>query len=260
MDLVLRARARVHELLAPRQPAPQHAAALVGHPHRLQLPRPQQPRQRARVQPVSLRPRLRDAGVIRADHHDPVDVRLEDPRDLPTTASHFQRDPIGLHQALRRTPPSPPACSAPDAADAHRDPPHRSRPRRSHGERPDRSLDRPTSTTPSSPPPPRLTCSGRTSATTTQTDTCSRHNPGKSQGRPNEKHGLEAHRANRPTRLRSPNKAPVPDRPTLRPGPDGDFAVHFHPATRRTYPRRNAFVHLCTRRVCPAVISATRRH
>jgi hypothetical protein len=32
-------------------------------------------------------------------------------------------------------------------------------------------------------------------------------------GAADEEHGLEAHRANRPTRLRSPNKAPVPDRP-----------------------------------------------
>ena len=35
---------------------------------------------------------------------------------------------------------------------------------------------------------------GRTSGTTTQTDTSSQLNPGKSQGRPNEKAGLEAHR------------------------------------------------------------------
>ena len=37
----------------------------------------------------------------------------------------------------------------------------------------------------------------------------------------------------RPTRLRSPNKAPVPDRPTLRPAPDRASAGHFH-ATRRS--------------------------
>jgi hypothetical protein len=72
--------------------------------------------------------------------------------------------------------------------------------------------------------------SGRTSGTTTQTDTCSRHNPGKSQGRPNEKPGLEAHRANRPTRLRSPNEAPIPDRSTLRPDPDRASNEQFHAA------------------------------
>src|SRR5580704_6658177 len=32
----------------------------------------------------------------------------------------------------------------------------------------------------------------------------------------------------RPTRLRSPNKAPVPDRPTLRPAPDRASSMQFH--------------------------------
>ena len=59
-------------------------------------------RQRARVQPVGLRARLRDPGVIRADHDHPVDVRLEDPRDLPAAARHLQRHPIRRHQALRQ--------------------------------------------------------------------------------------------------------------------------------------------------------------
>ena len=59
-----------------------------------------------------------------------------------------------------------------------------------------------------------------------------RLNPGKSQGRPNEKHGLEAHRSKRPTRLRSPKKAPVPDRPNLRSEPDGPPNKQFH-ASRR---------------------------
>ena len=49
VDLVLCPRTCVHQLLAPGQPAPQHAAALIRHPHRLKLARPQQPRQRARV-------------------------------------------------------------------------------------------------------------------------------------------------------------------------------------------------------------------
>jgi uncharacterized protein DUF6444 len=42
--------------------------------------------------------------------------------------------------------------------------------------------------------------------------------------------GLEAHRQKRPTRLRSPKKAPVPDHPTLRPEPDGTSKQHFHAA------------------------------
>jgi hypothetical protein len=55
-------------------------------------------------------------------------------------------------------------------------------------------------------------------------------NPGKSQGRPNDKHGLEAHRRKRPTRLRSPKKAPVPDHRTVGPDPDGPSEKHFHAA------------------------------
>src|ERR1019366_1734533 len=44
-------------------------------------------------------------------------------------------------------------------------------------------------------------------------------NPGKSQGRPKDKHGLEAHRQKRPTRLRSPKEGPYPGSPDRRPGP-----------------------------------------
>jgi len=43
-------------------------------------------------------------------------------------------------------------------------------------------------------------------------------NPGKSQGRPIDFHGLEAHRRKRPTRLRSPMKGPYPGSPDRRPG------------------------------------------
>jgi hypothetical protein len=64
---------------------------------------------------------------------------------------------------------------------------------------------------------------GRTSGQTTTTDTCSRHNPSKSQGLPNAKPALAAHRPKRPAQLRSPKKAPVPDHPTVRTGPDGAF-------------------------------------
>jgi len=46
-------------------------------------------------------------------------------------------------------------------------------------------------------------------------------------------HAFVAH----PTRLRSPKKAPVPDRPTLRSGPDGASGPHFH-APKRTCTRR----------------------
>jgi hypothetical protein len=225
----------MHQLLAARQPPPQHATALIRHPHRLQLARPQQPSQRARVEAVGLGPCPRDAGVVRADHDHPVNVRLEDPRDLPAAARHLQRHPIRRHQALRQHCQSlrrarHASAGAHLAVLTDRD----------HAEitvniQADRTTSPPRQRHPS-PPTTRLTPNGRTSGTTTQTDTCSQHNPGKSQGRPNELPGLEAHRANRPTRLRSPNKAPVPDPPTLRPDPDGAFKPHFHAANRGSGP------------------------
>jgi hypothetical protein len=63
-------------------------------------------------------------------------------------------------------------------------------------------------------------------------------NPGKSQGRPKDKHGLKAHRRKRPTRLRSPKKAPVPDGRTLGPDPDRPSEKHFHAATSESLGRR----------------------
>ena len=203
----------MHQLLAARQPAAQDPTALVRHPHRLHLTPPQQHRQRASVEPVSLSPRLRDPGVIRADHDHAVHVGLEQPRDLPAAARHLQRDPVRRQQALRqRRETIRRARHATDGADlpvlANRD----------HTEiavhiQADRTTNPSRQRHLSPPSTVGLTVSGRTSGTTTQTDTSSQLNPGKSQGRPNEKHGLEAHRSKRPTRLRSPKKAPVPDEP-----------------------------------------------
>jgi hypothetical protein len=57
---------------------------------------------------------------------------------------------------------------------------------------------------------------GRTSRTTTKTDTsCLLAQSRQVAGAANEKPRLDAHRASRPTRRRSPKKAPVPDRPNL---------------------------------------------
>jgi hypothetical protein len=50
VHLVLDPRAGVHQLLPASQPAPQHPGSLVGHPHRLQLPLPQEHSQRARIE------------------------------------------------------------------------------------------------------------------------------------------------------------------------------------------------------------------
>ena len=100
----LRPRAGPHQLLATREPPTQNPAALIRHPHRLKLTAPQQARQRTRVQLVGLGPRARDPSVIRRDDHDPVHMRLKDPRDLPTATRHLQRHPIRRQQTLRQRP------------------------------------------------------------------------------------------------------------------------------------------------------------
>jgi hypothetical protein len=94
VDLVLGARPRAQQLLAARQPATHHPAALVGHPHRVKLPGPQQARQRARIEPIGLRPRLTDPRVVGAHDDHPAHVPFEDPGDLPGAAGHLQRHPI----------------------------------------------------------------------------------------------------------------------------------------------------------------------
>ena len=107
VDLVLRARARAHELVAARQPPAHRARPLIGHPHRVQLTGGQQLGQRAGIQPIGLRARPADPGVMRADHHHARHVRLEDPRDLARVARHLQGDNIarsktGREQLKRR--------------------------------------------------------------------------------------------------------------------------------------------------------------
>jgi hypothetical protein len=101
VDLVLRPRPRAHQLLAPRQPPAQHPAGVVGHPDRVQLARRQQPRQAARIESVGLRPGLADPRVVGTDHDHPLHVRLQQPRDLPSAASHLERHPIVRAQAPR---------------------------------------------------------------------------------------------------------------------------------------------------------------
>jgi len=61
-------------------------------------------RQGARVEFVGLRAGARDTGVIRTDHHHPLHVRLQKPRDLPTAPRHLQSHPVGGQQALRKQP------------------------------------------------------------------------------------------------------------------------------------------------------------
>ena len=167
VDLVLRARARPHQLRAAREPAAHRADALIGRPHPVELPRPQQLGQRPRVEAIGLRARLADAGVARRDDDHPRDVRLEDPRDRPRIARHLQRDPVARVEALReqlqrlrpRLRSGPPSAAGP---------PRRSPPRRSRDGRP---------ALPLSPRPPRRRRSrGRTGGQTTSTDPRSQRN------------------------------------------------------------------------------------
>jgi len=89
VDLVLRARPRANQLRAAREPAAHRADALIRRPHPVELTRPQQLGQCARVEPIGLRARLADAGVARRDHDHVRHVRLEDPRDLLRIVRHF---------------------------------------------------------------------------------------------------------------------------------------------------------------------------
>ena len=106
VHLVLDPGARADELLAAGE-APAHAGdPLRRHPHRLELAGPQQLGQRARVEPVGLRPGLRDARVPGRDHDDLGHVGLQPLGDLPRAAGHLQRDPVGRHETVdqRRDP------------------------------------------------------------------------------------------------------------------------------------------------------------
>ena len=140
VHLVLDPRARADQLLAARQPPPQHAGALVGHPHRLELAPPQQARQRAGVEPVGLGARLRDPGVVGRDHHHALDVRLEDARHLPRPARDLHRHPVRWAPSSRPAPQAPPGPSSPGPPSAPPRP-RRSRPRRNRGADPGRSPD-----------------------------------------------------------------------------------------------------------------------
>ena len=231
LDLVLGSGPPAHELLTARQAPAQHLAALIGHPDRVKLPLPQQPRQRPGVELVGLRAGARDAGVIRTDHDHLVHMRLEQPRDLPTAPRHLQRHPVGGQQALRQQPQAfrctgDPARGADFPVLADRD--HTEITVHIQADRPADPSDQRHCFTSTQR---WLTQGGRTSGKTTRPIRALPLKPGKSQGRPRDKHGLEAHRQKRPTRLRSPKEAPVPDRRTVGPGPDGPSEKHFHAAT-----------------------------
>jgi hypothetical protein len=171
VDLILRASPGVHQLLAARKPAAEDPAALIGHPHRLKLTAPQQARQRPGVQLVRLRPRARDPRVIRTHNGDAVDVRLEDPAHPPSNCLSPPTPPGPTPPSSpptrrsRQASPSPGRLSAPPRC------------RRSRSRRLAMHVQANRATDPSrhrhpSPPQLELWC-GRTSGTTTQTDTSS---------------------------------------------------------------------------------------
>ncbi len=188
VDLVLRPRASPDELRAAREPAAHRADALVGRPHPIELARPQQPGQRARVETIGLRPGLADAGVARRDDDHARDMRLEDPRDLPRIARHLQRDPVtrveALPEQLERLRPAP--RSGPLSAAGL---PRRSPPRRNRGAHPALLL---------SPRPPRRCRLAGEPVGKRHRRIRARSATGQVAGAATEKPGLEAHRPNRP--------------------------------------------------------------
>jgi hypothetical protein len=84
-------------------------------------------------------------------------------------------------------------------------------------------------------PPTRGNTKRRTSGTNDNDRYVLTAQPGQAAGAAKtELPALSAHRPKRPARLRSPKKAPLPDRPTVRSGPDGAFKKGFScPELRR---------------------------
>jgi hypothetical protein len=101
-DLVLRARARPHELAALRESPTHRSRVLVGHPHRVQLAGSEQLGQRPRIEPVGLRSGATNRGVVRADDDDVGDMRADDPRDLRRVAGDLERYPIRRSKAASK--------------------------------------------------------------------------------------------------------------------------------------------------------------
>ena len=214
MDLVLRARAGAHQLRAPRQPPAQHARPLIRRPHGVELAGRQQPRQRPRVEPVGLRPRLANTGIGGTDHDDAGDVRLEDPRDLPRAPGHLQRHPIAS------APDSDANSSSRSGVVAIRPAERSAPPSTIATSQKSRCTSNPIAL-PTDPTSPSSSDEWRTSGRTTTTDACSRHIRASRRG---------GHRNSPSSKLIVQNglpnhvlrESPCPGRPTVRPGPDSN--------------------------------------
>ena len=210
VDLVLRARARPHELRPAREPPAHRADALIGRPHPVELARPQQLRQRARVEAIGLRARLADPGVARRDDDHARHVRLEDPRDRPRIARHLQRDPVARVEALReqlerlgpRLRSGPAERSRPSATIATS------------------QKSRWTSSATALTSPPRCRRQAGEPVGKRHRRIRARSATGQVAGAATEKPGLEAHRPKRPAQPAFSQKAPRPSRPNLSRPPD----------------------------------------
>ena len=169
----------------------------------VQRARGEQPRQRAGVEPVGLRPRLPDPRVGRVDDHHPADVRLDDPRDLPRVAGHLERDLVVEPRLC--------ANSSSAAGVVSIRPAERTSPVLDDRDLAEVAVDVEPITL--SPLLPSFVVGRRTGGQTTPTDSCSQHNRASRRGG-HRKVGLEAHRAaNGLPSLRS-RSGPVGARPT----------------------------------------------
>jgi hypothetical protein len=90
---------------ASAEPTAQRARVLVRHPAHGQQVGVEQLGERPRVEPVGLHARLGDRlEVLRAGHHHPSDVRLEQPGDPQRVTRRLKRHLIARRQAVGEQP------------------------------------------------------------------------------------------------------------------------------------------------------------
>ena len=215
--------ARPDQLRAARQPAAHHPDALIRRPDPVELARPQQLGQRAGVEPVGLGPRLADAGVVGETTITRATWRSRMRAICPRIAGHLQRDQSRGSRLWANSSSASGRVWIDRPSATGR--PRRSPPRRSRGGHPALPLSLISSPSLNSGEPVANGIDG--SALAAQ--------PGKSQGRPLRKPGLEAHRAKTACPACVLPKAPVPvDRSLARPRTHSQaFTEQFHAARSR---------------------------